>query len=57
VPDGLADLDVGPIERPDGERAVEANFNVARSGGLGAGSRDLLGEIGSGIRISARDTR
>ena len=44
--DMLADLDIGAVERADGERAVERELHVAGAGGFHAGGRDLLGEIG-----------
>ena len=44
----LADLNVGTVERADGERAVEGELHVARAGSFFAGGRNLLGEIGGG---------
>ena len=46
--DLLADLDVGPVERADRQGPVERELHVTGSGGLLAGGRDLLGEIGGG---------
>ena len=43
--DVLADLDVGAVERADGERAVERELHVAGARGLHARRRDLLGEV------------
>jgi hypothetical protein len=56
-PDLLADLDVGAVERADGERAVERQLHVAGARGLLAGGGDLLGEVGAGMIFSASDTR
>ena len=42
----LADLDVGAVERADGERAVQGELHVARARGLLAGRGDLLGNVG-----------
>jgi len=44
----LAQLDVRAIERADRERAVHAELHIARAGGLLAGGRDLLGQVGGG---------
>ncbi len=44
--DGVADFDVGAVERAERERAVQRELHVAGAGGLGAGGRNLLGEIG-----------
>ena len=41
VPDGVADLDVGAVERAERERAVERELHVAGPGGLLAGGGDL----------------
>ena len=41
-------LDVGAVERADGERAVEPELHVAGARGLHAGGADLLGEVGAG---------
>ena len=46
VADLLLDLDVGAVERADGERAVERELHVAGAGGLLAGGGNLLGEVG-----------
>ena len=46
APDMLADLDVGAVERADGERAVERELHVAGARGLHAGGRDLLRQVG-----------
>ena len=35
--DQIADLDIGPIQRADGEGAVEGEFHIARPRGLLAG--------------------
>ena len=48
-PDLLADLDVGPVERADGERAVHLELHVPRAGRLLARGRDLLREVGRRI--------
>ena len=47
--DQLADLDVGAVERADGQRAVERELHVAGAGRLLAGQRDLLREVGGGV--------
>ena len=44
-PDPVADLDVGAVERADGDGAVEGQFHVAGAGGLLAGQRDLLRDV------------
>jgi hypothetical protein len=44
----LADLDVGAVERADGQRAVEGELHVAGARGLLAGGGDLLREVGAG---------
>ena len=46
IPDLLADLDVGAVERADGERAVQRKFHVAGARGFLAGGGNLLGEVG-----------
>src|SRR5665647_1318421 len=46
VADELADLDVRAVERADGECAVERELHVPGAGGLLAGERDLLGQVG-----------
>ena len=46
VADQLADLDVGAVDGADGQRAVERELHVAGAGGLLAGQRDLLGQVG-----------
>src|SRR5690606_16545825 len=43
--DVVVDLDVGAVHRADGERAVECQLHVARTGRFGAGGGDLLGQI------------
>ena len=48
VADLLADLDVGAVERADGQRAVERELHVAGARRLHAGGRDLLGQVGGG---------
>ena len=42
----LEDLDIGAVQRADGERAVQRELHVAGARGLHARRRDLLGEIG-----------
>ena len=44
--DTVFDLDVGAIERADGERTVHRELHVAGAGGFGARSRNLLGKVG-----------
>ena len=44
--DMLADLDIGAVQRADGERAVERKLHVAGAGRFHAGGRNLLGQIG-----------
>ena len=44
--DEFADLDVGAVERADGERAVEGELHVAGPRSLHARRRDLLGKVG-----------
>ena len=39
------DLDIGAIQRADGQRAIERELHVAGAGGFHAGRRDLLREI------------
>ena len=46
VADALLDLDIGAVERADGDRAVQRELHVAGAGGFHAGGRDLLGQIG-----------
>jgi hypothetical protein len=46
--DLLADLDVGAVQRADGQRAVHRELHVAGARGLLAGGRDLLGQVGAG---------
>ena len=46
VADPLADLDVGAVERADGQRAVERQLHVAGARGLHAGGGNLLGQVG-----------
>ena len=47
----LADLDVGAVERADGQRAVHHELHVAGAGGLLAGGRDLLRQLGRGADL------
>lgn len=42
----LGHFDVGAIEGADGERTVQHELHVAGAGGLGAGGRDLLAQVG-----------
>ena len=42
VADALLYLDIGAVERADGQRAVERELHVAGARGLHAGGRDLL---------------
>ena len=44
--DALADLDIGAVQRADGQRAVQRELHVAGAGRLHAGGRDLLGQVG-----------
>ncbi len=46
--DMLEDLDIGAVERADGQRAVERQLHVAGARRLHAGGRDLLGKVGGG---------
>src|SRR5215470_17005862 len=46
--DLLHDLDVGTIERADGQGAIHRELHVARPRGFGPGSRNLFAEIRSG---------
>ena len=39
------DLDIGAIQRTDGQRAIQGELHVAGAGGFHAGRRDLLREI------------
>ena len=48
LPTSSQDLDVGPIERADRDRAVELELHVAGAGSFRAGERDLLAQIGRG---------
>ena len=43
----VAYLDVGAVQRADGERPVQRQLHVARARGLGSGSGYLFGKIGS----------
>ena len=45
VADMIANLDIGAVERADGQRAVERQLHVAGARGLHAGRRDLFGEV------------
>src|ERR1019366_7768315 len=47
--DLLADLDVGPVEGPHGQSAVERELHVPGPRRLLPGERDLLGDVGGGI--------
>ena len=40
------DLDIGAVERADGQRAVERHFHVAGARGLHAGGRNLFRQVG-----------
>ena len=55
VADQIADLDVGAVERADGQRAVQRHLHVAGAGGLHAGGGNLLGEVGGGDDRSRPD--
>ena len=46
APDVLADLDIGAVQRADGQGPVERKLHVAGAGGFHAGGRNLLGQIG-----------
>ena len=48
VADFFEDLDIGSIERADGESAVEGELHVAGAGGFLASGGDLLAQIGGG---------
>ena len=43
--DLFGDLNVGPVDRPEEQAAVEAEFHVGRPRGLGAGRRDVLADV------------
>jgi hypothetical protein len=45
----FANLDVGPVQRADGQRAVHGELHVAGSRGFLAGQRNLLAQVGGGI--------
>ena len=47
--DLVPDFDVRAVQGADGKGAVHGEFHVAGAGGLEAGGRDLLGEVGGGI--------
>ena len=59
----LAHFNVGAVEGADGQRPVHHEFHVAGAGGLLAGGRDLLGEVGGRVdqlavlHIEVRDER
>ena len=53
----LADLDVGAVQRADGQRAVEHELHVPGSRGLLARGRDLLRQIGRRVDEVARSAR
>jgi starch phosphorylase len=42
IADQISHLDIGAVERADGQRAVQRHLHVAGAGGFHAGSRDLL---------------
>ena len=46
--DMVADLDVGAVERADGQRAVHHELHVAGAGRFLAGGGNLLRQIGAG---------
>ena len=46
APDVLADLDIGAVQRADGDGPVERELHVAGAGGFHAGGRNLLGQVG-----------
>ena len=48
VADEPADLDIGAVIGADGQGAVEGELHVPSAGGLLAGERDLLGQVGRG---------
>ena len=56
-PDGVPDLDVGSVQRPDRQGAVQRRLHVPGAGGLEAGGRDLLGEVASRGRSARRRRR
>ena len=48
VADQIVHLDIGAVERADGQRAVERHLHVAGAGGFHPGGRDLLRQVGGG---------
>ena len=46
--DLFGDLDVGAVAGADGQRAVHRQLHVAGAGGLHAGRRNLLAQVGGG---------
>ncbi len=48
---GIPDLDVGAVERTDGQRAVHGELHVAGAGCFLAGGGDLLAQVGRGINL------
>ena len=53
VADRVADLDVGTVQRPDGQRPVHGEFHVAGARRLLACRGDLFRQIGGGIHALA----
>ena len=49
-PDRLANVHVGAVKRPDGQRSVHRKFHVACAGRLPSGSGDLLREVSGRIQ-------
>ena len=56
MPDGVADLDVGPVQRANRQRAVERELHVAGPRSLLARRRDLHRQVGGrDDRLRQRD--
>ena len=48
LPNGLSNLDIGSIHGAHDEPTIQDKLHVARTRGLGAGRRNVLGEIAGG---------
>ena len=48
LPDLLRDLDIGSVDSPDEEAAVQAELHVRRARRFRAGRRDVLGDVRCG---------
>ena len=46
--DPVENLDVGAVERADGDRTIEGQFHIASAGRLLTGERDLFRDIAGG---------